>query len=600
MALQQAAFLAILVVAFGLLIAERIRMDMLGVLLILTLAVSGILKPDEALAGFASEPAIVLASVFVLSAGLYRTGLSEIMGSCISSWAGNSLPRILAVMLPIVALMSAFTHHVAVTAVILPVALTMAKRSKLPPSKLLMPAAIGSSLGTTITVLAAPSLLIASQLLRQAGQPGLGVFAPAPLGLALTIAGTLYMLFVGRFLLPERRGGTDQGENFRLDEYFTELRILPDSPLAGKTVSDISKRGVYDFTVVARRQGERWNRRFGRQRRLEPGDVLLVKATPEDMLAMRQEDGAKLEPLVQYGEQGNGNKPHRGEEPEAEESMVQVIVAPESRLVGRTLSQVDFRRHHDALVLGLWRQGDIKPDELAATRLQVGDVLVLQGDDEALRRISNDPDFLMMVPFQGEALRRRRALLAAAIMAATVALAASQLLSLAMATLAGAAAMVLSGCVTPNQAYRAIDQRMYLFIAGAIPLGTAMQKTGTANLVAGWLKSGIAGWQPSLILLAIFLTVGVFVQFMGSDSATVALFAPVAIAFGATMQTRPEPYVIAITMAAITATLTPMSHHNLIIYGPGGYKFFDYTKVGGPLTLLLGAIVAIMAPLIWR
>jgi len=285
---------------------------------------------------------------------------------------------------------------------------------------------------------------------------------------------------------------------------------------------------------------------------------------------------------------------------DVEDSMVQAVVAPQSSLIGRTLSQVGFQRRYQAVVLGLWRREGFVPEELAMTPLRSGDVLVLQGSDDALQRLSEDRDFLMMVPFQGEARRPRKALLAGLIMGGTVALAATQVLSLGLAALTGAVAMVLLGCVTPNQAYRAIDQRMYLFIAGAIPLGTAMEKTGTAKLLAGWMKAGMAGWQESFVLFAIFMVVAVIVQFMGSDSATVALFAPVAIAFGAALNVAPEPFVIAVTIAAIAATLTPMSHHNLIIYGPGGYKFFDYTKVGTPLTLLIGVLVALIAPMLWR
>lgn len=598
MTLQQAIFFGILIVAFGLLIAERIRVDVLAILLILALALSRILKPEEALSGFASEPAIVIAAVFVLSAGLYRTGLSEMMAELIARMAGQSSVRMLAVMMPIVALMSAFTHHVTITAVMLPVALSLAKRSDLPPSKLLMPLAFGSSFGTTITVLAAPSFLIASQLLRQAGRPGLSVFSPAPLGLAITVAGTLYMLFVGRFLLPDRQGAEDSDQRFRLDEYFTELRVLPESPLLGKTIDEVQAGRGYDFAVVGRRREGEWLHGFLREQPLEAGELLLVRATPDDLLAIRQEKGVELEPIVQYGEHHDESNSH--EQPDVEDSMVQVVVAPQSGLVGRTLSEVDFRRRYEAVVLGLWRRQSFVPEELAMTPLQAGDVLVLQGESEALQGLADDADFLMMVPFQGEARRPRKAILAGLMMAGTVALAASQVVSLGIAALSGAIAMVVSGCVTPNQAYKAIDQRMYLFIAGAIPLGTAMQKTGAAELLAGWMKVGMAGWQESLTLFVIFMAVGVIVQFMGSDSATVALFAPVAIAFGAALNAPPEPFVIAVTMAAIVATLTPMSHHNLIIYGPGGYKFFDYTRVGAPLTVLIGVLVAFMAPLLFR
>jgi len=539
--------------------------------------------------------------VFVLSAGLYRTGLADMIGRLMARLAGKTLSRILAVMMPIVALLSAPTHHVTITAVMLPVTFSLARERKIAASKLLMPLAIASSLGTTITILGAPTFLIASQLLQQAGQPGLSVFSIAPIGLALTAAGTLYMVLFGRFLLPERDSGEDDGNRFRLDNYFTELRILEDSALAGKTIGEVEKGPAYEFSVAGVLRNGRWVYQPRRDLELRPGDLLMIWATPDDLLAIRQESGIELEPVVQYGEHTEAAPNGGGKgEPDPEDALVQVVVAPRSGLAGRTLSNVDFRRRYGALVLGLWRKGGFVRQELAQTRLQAGDVLVLQGGNDALERVSEDPAFLMMVPFQGEGRQPRRAFVAGAIMLGAILAAATSLLSLGMAALTGAIAMVLSGCLTPNQAYRAIDQRMYIFIAGAIPLGTAMQKTGAADLLAGWLKDGVSGWHESLVLFALYMVMGVFVQFMGSDSATVALFAPVAIALGAALNRPPEPYVIALAMAAVTAIFTPMSHHNLIIYGPGGYKFLDYTKVGTPLTIILGVIVAILAPIVFH
>ncbi|HEU0167612.1 MAG TPA: SLC13 family permease [Chloroflexota bacterium] len=610
--LPQITLFALLIAVCAGIVTEKLRLDIAALIIILTLFCSGILKSDEALAGFISEPAIVIACVFVLSAALYRTGVSQQMGEWVGKLAGDHLPRMLAVLMPAAALMSAFTHHVTITAVLLPVAVSMAARRKMPASKLLMPLAMGSSLGTTATVIAAPSWLVASQLLQQAGRPGLSMFSIAPIGIALTIAGTLYFVLFGGFLLPERKGAEDPSDRFKLDKYLTEVRILEDSELAGKTLRELHEMPDYGFDVVGvLRGGQRVPAsRLGGS--IREGDVLLVEAPPEDLVQLRLRPGVELEPEVQYAaaaeaqaeQNGNG---HDGpsanaqkDAPEPNEELLQVVVAPDSSLVGRSLSGVNFMRRYGAVVLGLWRKDRPQPEELARTRLQAGDVLVLQGDDESLAGIAQDNDFLMMVPFQAEVRQPRRQLLAAAIMLGTIVIAALHLLPLSMALLAGATAMVVSGCVTPTQAYRAIDQRMYLFIAGAIPLGTAMGKTGAATLLAGWLQALTSGWSVVLILFAIYIAVGVLVQFMGSDSATTAIFAPVAIAFASKMGVVPEPFVLAVAMAAVTATFTPFSHHNLLIYAPGGYKFWDYIKVSGPLTIGIGAIVAVMAPMLWH
>ncbi len=592
--LQQSEFLVILVVAFVLLITERLRNDVTALLIVLALAVSGVLTPQEALAGFSSEPAIVVAAIFVLSAGLHQTGVSEMIGRWIGRLAGSSYSRIVAVTMPSVALLSAFTHHVTTTAVMLPVMLDVSREHDIAPSRLLMPLSFAASLGTTITIIGAPAFLIASNVLQQAGAAGLGVFSIAPIGLAISAVGTLFTLTVGRILLPSRKGTEDPSNRFRLDEYFTELTILPDSPFLGHTISEIEKGDEYEFSVAGLvRDGRRVAPPYA-ARTVRAGDVVLIRTTPEAMVAIRQESGVELTPVTQYGEHAGND--HEGD---IAETLVQAVLAPGSDLAGRTLSQIDFRRRYGAIVVGLWRRSGWLVQELAQTKLRAGDALVLQGDDESLARVASDHSFLMVVPFQGEARLRRRAPLAIVIMLATIVAAATNVLSLEIAALAGAVAMVLARCLTPRQAYHAVDTRIFVFIAGAIPLGDAMQKTGTSKLMAGWLQGATAGWSDLLILGVLFAIVAVLTQFM-SDSATTALFGPVAAALAQATGHAPEAYVVTVAMASVASFLTPIGHHgNLLIYSPGGYRFSDFVRVGAPLTILVGVVVVLVARLVW-
>jgi di/tricarboxylate transporter len=343
------------------------------------------------------------------------------------------------------------------------------------------------------------------------------------------------------------------------------------------------------------RDGRHLSRPF-EERRLAPGDVLLVRTTSEELIAIRQESGVELRPIDKYGASASGEN----NDEDIADQLVQVVVGPNSDFVGRTMGEVDFRRRYGAIVVGLWRRESWLEQEMARIRLRAGDVLVLEGSEEALARVQNDRNFLMMVPFQGELRLRRKARLAGLIMLLTILLAAFNILSIEMAALAGALAMVLSRCLTGRQAYRAIDARIFIFIAGALPLGTAMQKTGASEMMAGWLQGTVAGWNQVLILMIIFAVVSVLTQFM-SDSATTAIFAPVAAALANGLGHAPEPYVVTVAMAAVAAFLTPIGHHgNLLVYGPGRYQFGDFVKVGTPLTLLVGVVVAVMAPLIWR
>lgn len=324
--------------------------------------------------------------------------------------------------------------------------------------------------------------------------------------------------------------------------------------------------------------------------------MLLVRTNPDQLVSVREEPGVELHPIEQY--ETDGSKPAQDGEGE-DTGPAQVVVAPGSDLVGRTIGEVDFRRRYGAIVLSLWRQGETPRQELARVRLKPGDVLVLQGDEDALNRIRDDRSFLMMVPFHGEPRLRRKAPLAAAIMLGTILLASFNITSLQIAALAGAAAMVLTGCIGPRRAYQSIDARIYVFIAGAIPLGTAMKQSGASDLLAGWLQAAVGGWSQTLVLLALFAVIAVLTQFM-SDAATTALFAPVAVALAQALGQAPEPYVVTVAMASVVAFLTPIGHHgNLLIYGPGRYQFADFTRVGAPLTVLAALIVAFMVPIVW-
>jgi di/tricarboxylate transporter len=279
--------------------------------------------------------------------------------------------------------------------------------------------------------------------------------------------------------------------------------------------------------------------------------------------------------------------------------LVQAVVAPTSDLIGRTIGQAQFLEQHGVIVVGLWRRRGWLQTELSRVKLRAGDVLVLLGDEEALSRLGGHHAFLMLVPFQGQPRRRHKAPLAGGIMLVTIVLAALNVLPITITLLAGAAAVVLAGCLSPRQAYEAIDIRIFVFIAGAIPLGLAMTQTGTAELMAGWLQRVVGGWPPVAILLLLFLVAAVITQLM-SDSATTALLAPVAVALARTLNQPPEPYVITVAMAAVASFFTPIGHHgNLLIYGPGRYQFSDFLRAGTPLTLLVALIVVFLAQMLW-
>lgn len=590
---QQVLFFVILIAAFWLLFTEWLRNDIVAVLIILALALTHLLKPGEALSGFGSEPAIIAASIFVVSEALHQTGISETIGGWIGRLAGTGYTRMVAVLMVSVAALSAFTHHVTTTAMMLPVTLNLAHVRKIPASKLLMPLSFAASLGTTITIIGAPAFLVASSTLQQAGRPGLGIFSIAPLGAALTLVGTLFMLLVGRFLLPNREASIELGDRSHIDNYFTELKIQPDSPVIGKNLAQLKANGRYHFTVVGWMRAKQHLPAPFAQWQLRAGDVLLVHTTPADLMAFRDERGIDYHPAEQY------QRTPRSTGAADPEEVAQAVVAPDAEFIGRNLREIDFRRRYGAIVIGYWRQSEFLQEELSHIRLAAGDVLVLQGDKEALSRVEKDPAFLMLVPVEHQPRLRQKAPIVALIALATIVASAFSLVTLDIAMLTAAAAIVLTGCLTLRQAYRSIDTNIYIFIAGAIPLGLAMQQTGAATMLAGLLEQGMHDWPQFAILLVLYSVVGLVTQLM-SDAAAVALFAPVAVALAHAMGATPEAYVITVAMAAVTACLTPTGHHgNLLVYGPGRYQFGDFVRVGAPLTLCLALVVAFLAPLLW-
>jgi di/tricarboxylate transporter len=592
---QQIVFLVILGTALALFVSGRLRVDVVAMLTLLALALTGILDAKQALAGFSSEPAIIVAAVFVLSAGLSATGITERIGAAIGRAAGGSEWRTIAVVMPATAALAAFSHHVMVTAMMLPILMRLARDQKLAASRLLMPMSLAASLGTTLTLFSAPAFLLASDLLKRAGGDGLDIFAVTPIGAVLVLLGTTYML-LGRWLLPRRVGEATQGDYLRLERYYTELLVERDSPWIGRT------RQEFEAAFAERLQVVDWLRHGMRRRQqagdspLDAGDVLLVRASPDEIASIKDEPGLALHAVAKYGD-----KPREDRETEflGEEQLVQAVVAPHSEFIGRSVAGIDFLRTLGVVVVGLWRSEGWLHGELSEMRLEEGDLLVLWGRQQEFEPLASHHGFMMLMPFQGRQKSRRRAPLALAIMAATVAAAATELLPPQIAFLAGAVAMVLGRCVAIEQAYQQIDVRIYVMIAGVIPLGIAMEQTGTARLVAELLLMHAAHWPVFGLLLVMFGTAALLTQIL-SDAATTVLLAPIALALAQGLGLPPTPFVVCTAMGAVASFLTPIGHHgNLLILNPGQYTFGDFLRVGVPLTAAIALATAWMARWLW-
>ncbi|MGY1426089.1 SLC13 family permease [Lysobacter sp. A289] len=589
--LQQLTFLLILAGGLYLFISERVRVDVAAMLILLALVVTGILDEKQALSGFASEPAIIVAAVFIISGGLAATGITEHIGQWIGRASGKSEARSIAVTMPAVAVMASFTHHVMVTAMMLPILSRLAKDKGLAPSRLLMPMSLAASLGTCLTLVSAPAFLLADNLLERTGAEGLGIFSITPIGIALVLIGMVYMLLT-RWILPKR--GAELGDEgyLRLDRYRTELLIVEGSRWSTRPLAELQKALGDKFRMIGWMRDDKLRRDLGDSSPLISGDVLLVEASADALASLHDDTGIDLHAISRFGARATG-------EDEGKAQLVQAVVAPGSEFIGRSIRELDFSRQFRAVIVGLWRrEGHVAP-RLADARLREGDLLVLWGRPSRFAELATHHGFLMLVPFAGEAKRRVRAPLALVILGLTILAAVTEWLPVPLAFLLGAVAIVATRCVEIGQAYREIDVRVFVMIAGVIPLGIAMEQTGTAQLMASGLRHVVAGWPVLAILLVLFSMAGLLTQIL-SDSATTVLLGPIAVELAQSLGMDPTPFVVCTALGAVVAFLTPIGHHgNLLILGPGQYRFGDFLRVGGPLTILVAFVSAWMTRWLW-
>ncbi|WP_149194057.1 SLC13 family permease [Luteimonas suaedae] len=593
MTFDQALFLLILAGGLYLFISERLRVDVTAMLILLALVLTGVLDGRQALTGFASDPAIIVAAVFVISGGMAATGITERIGQWIGHAAGSSETRAVAVVMPTVAALSSFTHHVMVTAMMLPILNRFARSKNMSVSRLLMPMSFAASLGTTLTLVSAPAFLLASNLIERNTGEGLGIFSITPIGIALVAVGVVYML-AARWLLPRHAGESDDGGYLRLDRYRTELLIVEGSRWSTRPLADLQKALGDRFRLLGWLRDGTLRDDLKDTSVLLSGDILLVEASADALASLHDDPGLDLYALARHGAAATATATGG-----SDAQLVQALIAPGSEFIGHSVRELDFSRRFKAVIAGLWRRDEQPSGRLADARLREGDLLVLWGRPSHFAELAAHHGFLMLVPFAGEAKRRVRAPLALAVLAGTVIAAGTEWLEAPLAFLLGAVAMVATRCVDINQAYREIDVRIFVMIAGVIPLGIAMEQTGTADLFARHLFGVVEHWPPLGVLLVMFTMAGLLTQIL-SDAATTVLLGPIAVSLADALGLSPVPFVVCTALGAVAAFLTPIGHHgNLLVLGPGQYRFNDFLRIGLPLTVMIALVSAWMARWLW-
>lgn len=593
---DQLIFLAIMTAALVLFMTEYLRVDVVAILIVLALSITGLLDAKEAFSGFSSEPAIIVAAVFVLSAGLSFTGVTDVLGEWVARVAGKGEMRAITVIMLAVAVMSAFTHHLMVTAMMLPIIMKICKdEEKLHASRLLIPMATAASLGTTLTLIGAPAMLLANNALKRSGEDTLGLFTIGQIGGPLVLIGILFCVLM-RWILPKTSGVDDKADDFKLSAVTTELIVARGSSWIGQSYADFAAKTEKQFRVINWLRSDHTAVSKDAESLLRAGDTFIVTTTPDELISFDPVQGLYLKAL-QYFKDGNESVLSLAGE---EKRILKAVISPKSEFVGRTVAQIDFYNVFGVAVVGIWRKAGWVSTGVAGTVLNPGDMLVIWGPKDKLDNLNLHRGFLMLLRFYGTVVRRHKSATAAAVMLGSVALSASGLLPVHIAFVAGAMTMVLFKCVDVAQAYNAIETRIFVMIAGVIPLGLAMEKTGVDKLLASQVINLTVGWEPFAMLLVFFWIASLVTQIL-SDAATTVLLAPVAIAFAKGASISPTSAVACVTIGSVASFLTPIGHHgNLLILSPGGYRFSDFLKIGLPLTIILSLVTCFLALSIWN
>jgi di/tricarboxylate transporter len=583
--------LLLLAVALVLFALDKLSVDVVGLIVLLALAIPRVLSPKEALSGFADDTILLLISLFVLTAGIVRTGVVERVGLWLASVGGKKPAHVTRLILIAVALVSSFLSNTVTTAVFLPIMIGVARRAGTALSRVLMPLAFASILAGSVTLIGTSTNLVVSSQLPRYRLPPIGFFELTPVGLGITVIGLVYLMFVAPKLVPDR-GQREMTDRYDLRRYMSEALIGKGSKFAGKSLAESQLGSAMNLNVVGIvRDGFR-GLAPGPDATLQEDDILLIEGKAEDILSLKDAGGIEIRADV---------KPTLTDSDLQSEKirMMEAMVLPRSAFAGRTLRESRFRERTGLAVLAIHSAGGADlVEKLSRTRLHASDVLLVQGGPDAFARVRSGGDLFLLEDVSAHHPRRRRAPLAATIFVASIVLGVTGALPLVIAFLAGGLAMVLSRCLSSEEAYQAVDWRLMVMIACMISFGVAMEKSGAASYLSDLIVRHVSGFGSIALLAAFFALTVVLTQPMSNQAAALVVL-PVAIAVSRKLSLNPRAFVMAVTFAASCSFLTPLEPSCVLVYGPGRYKFFDFARVGLPLTVLVFIFSMLLIPFFW-
>jgi len=579
--------LGIVGVVLVLLVVELLPIDVtaLGaVVLVVVLEPWTGVGPADGISGFASPATITVLAMFILSEGIRRTGAIRMIGTRIAEWARGSFYKSYGALVGLSGTTAGLINNTPVVAMMIPMAVNLGRKMKISPSKLLMPISFASMMGGMLTLIGTSTSILASDVSDRLLDHPFSMFEFTALGALVLAVGTLYLLTVGHRLLPERiKVSEDLAEEFAMGDYLTEVVVADESPLVGRTVRQALAELNLDVDIVQMtRNGTGFPAPLG-QKQFQSGDVLLLRTNRTALLQLM--DTQKLEPIVHTKiTEADFEVERKGE------ALIEIVVLSDSPLVGETLRSSAFAQRYDALVLAVRRSGALLHDEIDRVPLRGGDTLLVQASAVATERFDRDRTFVVIQANEEASFRRGKLPVALGILGLVVGLAALNVVPIVVSALGGIVAMVATGCVQPNELYEAVDWSVIVLLAGLIPLGLALERSGTAAYVAH-LMGTAAEVLPAFGVLLLFYVVTTLLTQVISNNASVVLMIPVGVEAAQLTGANPFAFVLAVTFAASCAMLTPIGYQtNLMVYGPGGYRFGDFFRMGAPLQGLLAVV----------
>ncbi len=590
MSFEIAFVLLLLVIAVVMFATEKFPVDLVALIVMALLLLSGIITPEEGVSGFSNSATVTVGAMFTLSAGLFKTGVVNYLGSIIGRlFKYNFLLALVAVMVA-VGLFSAFINNTPVVAIFTPLLLGIAREIKASPSKMLMPVSFASMFGGVCTLIGTSTNILVSSIAERHGQRPFSMFEFAPLGVVMFAVGTVYMLTIGRRLIPDRRSSGEVTQTFGMGEYLAEIILLPEAKSVGKPLGNSPLVQEVELEIIEVYREGRLLTLPPPETLLQAGDLLRVRCDVEKIRKLQERLGIQL--------RAEGHWPDEEEEAK-ETTLVEAVIAPNSTLAGKSLKQSRFRDVFGAIALAIRHRGTLMREHLENIRLSAGDALLLKVKRDHLDQLKQDRAFVIVSEVGLPEYRKRKMIPALLVIFGVVLAATLNLTPILISAIAGSVLLILTGCLDPEDVYKAVEWKVIFLLAGVLPLGVAMEKTGAALFISKGLLLVVGAWGPRAIVAAFYLVTSLLTEAM-SNNATAVLLAPIAISTAESLGVDARPLLMAVTFAASASFMTPVGYQtNTLIYGPGQYKFADFLRVGTPLNMLFWVLATLLIPRFW-